>query len=69
MADSNSINKKPWRVLALRAHFHMATARLLIDLALEAEALPEPAARHLRGAAAETLEAQSLVAQIVRPSS
>ena len=32
-----NVNSKPWRMLALRANFHLATARLLLDLALDGE--------------------------------
>ncbi|HWX81693.1 MAG TPA: hypothetical protein VNZ02_16445, partial [Steroidobacteraceae bacterium] len=60
MAD---INSKPWRVLALRANFHLATARLLLDLALDGEP-PEPAAARLRNVETEVTAAQSLVRSI-----
>jgi hypothetical protein len=59
---SNSI--KPWRVLALRANMHLATARLLLDLVLDQAPVPEEAASQVRTAKDECESAQSLVRQI-----
>jgi hypothetical protein len=62
MADSND-KPKHWRALALRANFYLGSARLLIDLAMEAE--PPPAlAASLRSIQIDVLAAQDCVRSI-----
>lgn len=55
------VNSKPWRVLALRANVHLGTARLLLDLALDAEEVPAQTAGQLRSIEGEVTAAQDLV--------
>jgi len=55
MAD---VNSKPWRALALRANYHVANARLLLDLALETKAVPEAVSTRLLEVADELRDAQ-----------
>ena len=56
-------NSKAWRGLAARALVHLGTARLLLDLALDA-APPEPIAGQVRGIEGEVKAAQDLVRQV-----
>jgi hypothetical protein len=57
------VNSKPWRVLALRANFHLGTARILLDLVLDGP-LSEPLGQQLRSLAAELGAAQEAVRSI-----
>lgn len=61
----NGNSNKPWRVLALRASVHLGTARLLLDLALDAEEVPAQTAGQLRNIEGEVTAAQDLVRQVV----
>jgi hypothetical protein len=52
-----------WRLLALRALFHLGTARLLLELALDGTP-PEGAAGQLRSVESEVATAQGFVREI-----
>jgi hypothetical protein len=56
-------NSKPWRLLALRANFHLGTARILLDLALD-ECEADKTAALLRSAQGEVSAAQGRVREI-----
>jgi len=53
------------RALALRAAAHLATARLIVDLTLDSEPLPDAAIGQLHSVQAELIAAQEAVQAIV----
>jgi hypothetical protein len=57
MADAN-VTPTPWRVLVLRTNYHVANARLLLDLTLESKGVCEPIATQLVAIGNELHDAQ-----------